>query len=51
MMRFPVFLENRLCPRVLDIAGIPGIGDIRDIGDTTQIGNILGAPQRSKIKS
>ena len=45
MMLFPVFLENRLCARVLDIGGI---GDIRD---TTEIGNIRGEPQRSKIKS
>ena len=48
MMHFPVFLENRLCARVLDIGGIAGIGEIRD---TTEIGNIPGAPQRSKIKA
>ena len=57
MMRFLVFLENRLCARVLDIGGIGDIGGIRGIGgigdirDTTEIGNILGASQRSKIKS
>ena len=38
MMRFPVFLENRLCARVLDIGGIGGIGGIGDIGG---IGGIM----------
>ena len=31
VMRFFVFLENRLCARVLDIGGIGGIGDIGGI--------------------
>ena len=37
MMRFPVFLENRLCARVLGIGDIGGIGGIGDIGDITYV--------------
>ena len=44
-------METQLNALEGNVAGkgrIEGIGDIRD---TTEIGNILGAPRRSKIKS
>ena len=40
--------ETQLNASEGNVAGKGGIGDIRD---TTEIGNIPGVPERSKIKS
>ena len=42
VMHFFVFLENRLCARVLDIGGIGGKRGIGDIGGKGGIGDIGG---------
>ena len=49
-MRFFVFLENRLCARVLDIGGIGGIGDIGGIGGIKGIGGKRGKGDRGDLR-
>ena len=47
-MMHAVSAETQLNVSEGNVAGKGSIGDIRD---TTEIGNVLGAPPRSKIKS
>ena len=44
-------METQLKASERNVAGKGGIGSKEDIRDTTEIGNILSAPRRSKIKS